>query len=81
MTPVALESLGADLVTLIWEAVVAGLGVSVAFSVALTATIKASEARSDGRVVGVAAWSVLAAVGYAAFALAAVYAIHIVTSK
>lgn len=81
MTPLALNSLGADLITLIWEAIVAGLGVSAAFSIALTATIKASEARSDGRVARLAGWSLMAALAFAAFAFSAVYAVHIVTSK
>lgn len=82
MRPIfALESLGADLITLIWEAVLAGLGVTLAFSIALTATIRASEARADGRIASLAGWALLAAAGYAAFAFAAVYAIYIVTSK
>lgn len=77
----ALDSLGADLMTLIWEAAVAGLTVTLAFSIALTATIKASDARTESRFASLAAWAAVAVIGYAAFALAAVYAIYIVTHK
>ena len=77
----ALDSLGTDLLTLIWEAAVVGIGVILAFSFALKATIRASEARSESRHAAVVSWSVLALVAYTAFAASAVLAIHVVTSK
>ena len=77
----ALDSLGTDLLTLIWEAAVVGIGVILAFSFALKATIRASEARADSRHAAVVSWSVLALIAYTAFAASAVLAIHVVTSK
>ena len=77
----ALESLGQDLLTLIWEAAVVGSGVILAFSFALKATIRATEARAESRHAAVVSWSVLALIAYAAFAASAVLAIHVVTKK
>ena len=52
----ALESLGEDLLTLIWEAAVVGIGVILAFSFALKATIRATEARADSRHAAALSW-------------------------
>ena len=81
MTVFALQSLGTDLLTLIWEAAVVGIGVILAFSFALKATIRATEARTDSRHAAVVSWSIVALVSYAAFAASAVLAIHVVTKK
>lgn len=82
MTPVlALQSVGRDLVQLVVESAVVGLLVIFAFSLALKATIHATEARAEGRHAAVVSWSALAMLGYTAFAASAVLAIKVVTSK
>lgn len=82
MTPVlALESLGESLLQLVLESAVVGLMVIFAFSLGLKATIHATEARAEGRHVAVVSWSVVAMLGYTAFAASAVLAIHVVTNK
>ena len=77
----ALQSLGTDLLTLIWEAAVVGIGVILAFSFALKATIRAHRGARRRRHAAVVSWSVVALVAYAAFAASAVLAIHVVTQK
>lgn len=77
----ALQSLGEDLLTLIWEAAVVGIGVILAFSFALKATIRATEARADSRHAAAVSWSLAALLAYTAFAASAVLAIHVVTKK
>lgn len=82
MIPVlALQSFGRDLVQLIVESAVVALLVIFAFSLALKATIHATEARATGRHAAVVSWSVLAMLGYAAFLASAVLAIYVVTNK
>ncbi len=81
MTVFALDSVGANLVHLIWEATLVGVAVIVAFSFALTATIRATEARAESRHVAVVSWSVLALLAYTAFAGSAILAVHVVVSK
>jgi len=80
-TVLALQSLGTDLVTLIWEATAVGIGVIFAFSFALKATIRATEARAEHRHAAVVSWFVVALISYTAFAASAVLAIHVVTKK
>ncbi len=81
MPVLALQSLSSNLVHLFWEATVVGIAVILAFSVALTATIRATEARADGRRAVLASWFVLALLAYTAFAASAVLAVHVVTKK
>lgn len=77
----ALDSVGSNLVHLIWEATVVGIAVVFAFSLALKATIRASEARAESRHAAVVSWSIVALLAYTAFAASAVLAVHVVTKK
>jgi hypothetical protein len=81
MTVFALESVGSNLLHLVWEAALVGIAVIFAFSFALTATIRATEARTESRHAAVFSWSVLALLSYAAFAGSAILAVHVVVSK
>lgn len=57
------------------------LGVSVAFSLALVGTVRASEARRGGSTLAALPWSLLALLGYAAFLALAVKGVAVVTTK
>lgn len=57
------------------------LGVSLAFALALVGTVRASEARRDGSAATALPWSILAFLGYAAFAALAIKGIIVVTTK
>ena len=81
MIVLAAESVGQQLLTLAWQGLGVTIGVTLCFSFALVATIRASEARRDGHNVAVVPWTVLAVLAYAAFAGFAVLAVAVVVDK
>ena len=62
-------------------ATVVALGVSFSFAIALVGTVRASDARRAGNTAAALPWSLLALIGYAAFAVLAVKGVLVVTTK
>ncbi len=77
----AAQSVSSQLVDLVLYATIATLGVSLSFALALVGTVRASESRRGGSVAGAVPWTLLAVLGYAAFAALAVKGIIVVTQK
>jgi hypothetical protein len=72
---------GKALVEMLWTAAAAGLGVTVAFAVALVGATRAVDLRRDGHVVEAGAYAVVGVVGLAVVAGAIVLGIVAMTSK
>ncbi len=79
--PLAGHSLGHQLLTLAGEGLGVAVGVSFCFSLALVGTIRATDARREGRRAAVLPWTALALVAYAAFGALAVLGVLVVIDK
>ncbi len=66
------------LLEVIWVSLVAGVGVTVVYSVALLGGTRFSEARRDGRSGAATLFGALAVVASLAFAFGVGYAVHLV---
>ena len=80
MSPAAVVEWG-DVVQVIWASLLAGLGVTLAFSLALVGAARAIDMRRDGHPGAASAYLVLMLVGLAATAAATVFGIVVMTSK
>lgn len=77
----AVQSVSSQLADLALYATITALGVSLSFALALVGTVRASEARRAQRMASAVPWSLLALLGYGAFAALAVKGIIVVTQK
>ena len=71
---------GSDLAELVWSSVAAGLGVTVAYGIAILGTNRAVDHSRDGHVVRATAYGVLAVVSVAAVLAAVVGGIVAMTA-
>jgi hypothetical protein len=65
----------------IWTAAVAGVGVTIVFSIAVLGVTRASDLRRDDRGAESALYAALGLLGFAATIGAVVYAITLITTK
>jgi hypothetical protein len=77
----AAESVAEQLLTLAAQGFGVAVGVILAFSLALSATIRVTDARRAGHRAAVLPWTVVALVAYAAFGLMVVLALFVVVDK
>ena len=70
-----------DLVQVLWASVVAGLGVTFAFSLALLGATRAVDLRRDGHASAASVYVVVMVIGLIATAAAIVFGIVVMTSK
>jgi len=70
-----------DLLKVVWTSLVAGIGVTIAFSLAIVGGTRFSDRRRDGRAVEAGMFGVLMAVALGACAASVVFAIVVMTSK
>ena len=75
------QSLGEQLLTLTAQGFGVAVGVSLAFSLALAGTIRATDARRAGHHRAVLPWTILALVAYAAFGVLVVLGVLVVVDK
>jgi hypothetical protein len=69
------------LADVVWESLVAGVFVSVAFSVVVLGSSRSAEARRAGRAATATAYAGLALVAMAAFGALVAYGVHVILSK
>ncbi len=81
MTPLAENSVAQQLLTLAAEGFLVAVGVSLFFSLALVGTIRATDARRDGRTAAALPWTVLALLAYTGFFAFAVLGVLVVVDK
>jgi len=81
MITVVAQSEAAQIGQLIVEGLVVSIGVTLCFSVALVATMRTADARREGQALPLAAWLLLAALGFAAFAGFVVLGVVVVADK
>ena len=81
MTPFAAKTVAEQLLQLAAEGLIVTIGVTLCFSLALVGTVRAGDARRDGRNARLVSWSLLAAICFVAFAGFVVLGIAVVTHK
>jgi hypothetical protein len=69
-----------DLLEVIWVSLVAGVFVTLTFSLVVAGSARSAEARRTGQGSGLL-WGGLALLAFAAFAAAVVFGVHIMLSK
>jgi hypothetical protein len=70
-----------DLLEVVWVSLLAGVGITLTFSLVVLGGGRSAEARRTGRDRAASAYAVLAALAFAAFAAGVVYGVHIMLSK
>ena len=70
-----------DIVEVIWVSLLAGICVTVAYSLVVVGSARSAEARRSGASSGALAWGALAAVALLVFAGIVVFGVHIMLSK
>ena len=78
--PVAAVEVG-DIVEVIWVSLLAGIGITLAFSIVVLGSGKSAEARRAGRDGASAAYGALAVLAFLAFAVGTVLGVQIMLSK
>jgi hypothetical protein len=81
MIPLAEDSVAQQLLTLTAEALGVTVGVTLCFSLALVGTIRANDARRDGRTAAALPWTAVALLAFAGFGLFTVLAVLTVVNK
>jgi hypothetical protein len=81
MIPIADHSVGHQLLTLTLEGLGVTIGVTLAFSLALVGTIRATEARGRRSTAAALSWSAIAVLAYATFLGFAVLGVLVVVDK
>jgi hypothetical protein len=70
-----------DVLQVVWASLVAGLGVTFAFSISLLGATRAVDLRRDGHAGAASVFAVLMVIGLIATAAAIVFGIVVMTSK
>jgi len=70
-----------QIVEVIWVSLVAGIGISTAYSLVVLGTARSADARRAGRSVTAFAYGTMALVFLLVFAAAVAYGVHIMLSK
>jgi hypothetical protein len=70
-----------DIFEVIWVSIVAGVFVTVAYSLVVVGTARSAEARRGGRGSAALGYATLAVIAFAAFAATVVYGVHIMLTK
>jgi hypothetical protein len=70
-----------DVVDVIWTAAAAGVGVTVAFALAILGTVRAVDRQRDGRLAAATAYGVVGAAALGVVAAGVVLGIIVMTSK
>jgi tetrahydromethanopterin S-methyltransferase subunit D len=70
-----------DILEVIWVSLVAGVFVSIAYSLVVVGGARSAEARRNGDGTAALVWAGLAVLAFAAFAAAVVFGVHIMLSK
>jgi len=70
-----------DLLEVIWVSLVAGVVVSVSYSVVVLGTARSTDARRNHHGTAALVWAGIAVLAFAAFAGVVVYGVHIMLSK
>jgi hypothetical protein len=71
---------GGDILEVIWVSLVAGVFVTVAFSLVVVGSARSAEARRTGHGSALL-WGGLAVLAFAAFTFAVVFGVHVMLSK
>jgi hypothetical protein len=69
------------LLKVVWFSLLAGLVITAAYSLGVYGMARYAEARHDGTPAGALTYAVLGAIGYAAFVVAVVAGVLVMTSK
>ena len=81
MLAVLAEIKWGDIAQVLWAAPIAGIGVTVLFSLGLYGSTKAAEASREKRGGGAALFGVLAVLGFLAFACGIVFGVGVIVNK
>jgi hypothetical protein len=72
---------GAGLVEVVWVSLLAGVGVTLTFSLVVLGTGRSSRARREGHERAATAYALIAALAFAIFAVGVVVGVNIMLSK
>jgi hypothetical protein len=70
-----------DIIEVIWVSLLAGVFVTIAYSLVVLGSARSAEARRNGGGTASLMWAGLAVLAFAAFAAAVVFGVHIMLSK
>jgi hypothetical protein len=70
-----------DIFEVVWVSLAASVFVSIAFSIVVLSSARSAEARRASGGTAAVLWGALAVIGFAAFAAAVVFGVHIMLSK
>jgi MFS superfamily sulfate permease-like transporter len=70
-----------DLLEVVWVSALAGVGITLAFSLVVLGGGRSTEARRGGRDAAATAYAVLAGLAFVAFAAGVVFGVHVMLSK
>ena len=70
-----------DILEVVWVSLLAGIVVTIAYSLVILGGARWSEARRSGTSVATIAWAGLALIAFAAFSGTVVFGVHIMLSK
>ena len=70
-----------DILEVIWVSLVAGVFVTLTFSLVVAGSARSAEARRDGRGNAALGYATIAVIAFAAFAATVAYGVHVMLTK